>query len=414
MTTEHFTPASILNGDKMNKDYNLKNLKKYKRIAIMGGTFDPVHFGHLAAAEASREKFSLDRVLFIPSGTPPHKNAKNLTYAEHRYNMTRLAIKGNKYFRASRLEIDRPDVTYSVDTLKEIRKHMPDGAELYFIIGADTAPLVSTWKDYKKVIKLCKFIIVARQGYDIAGIDGILDNAEILSIPLLDISSTNLRGRIMIRNSIKYLLPKAVEKYIYSKGLYHPSEPTAAELCEYIKGILSKNRYLHTLGVLEEALKLSRLYGADEKKAEIAAILHDCAKDLSPSAKIEACKKYGIRCSGILKKQIDLTHPLIGARIAEEKFGITDFEILDAIKYHTTGRRNMSLLEKIIYVADCIEKNRVEHENLVKMRSAAYESIDKALIIGLKSTIAYTEKRNLPLHPLSKAALEYLTDDNLL
>lgn len=395
----------------MYKDYNLKNLIYHKKVAIMGGTFDPVHFGHLFAAEAARETFLLERVLFIPSGLPPHKNIENLTDAEHRFNMTRLAVKGNDYFRASRIEIDRPYTTYSIDTLREIKKMMPEDGQLYFIIGADTAPLVPSWKDYAEVIKLCKFIVVSRQGHEFNGTEKMLQNPLILNMPLIDISSTDIRERIASKKSVKYLLPKPVEKYIYSKGLYTPCGFNLTELDNYIKKTLSKKRYLHTMGVYKEALNLCRLYGADENKAAIAALLHDCAKDMSADEKIKACKKYEIRCSGILKKQIDLTHPLIGAKIAEDIFGIKDRDILHAIKYHTTGRRNMSLLEKIIYVADCIEPGREEHENLIKMREAAYESIDKALIIGLKSTIAYNEKRNVPLHPLSKAALDYLTQD---
>jgi len=392
-------------------EYDLRNLNKFDRIGIMGGTFDPIHFGHLAAAEAAREKYGLSVVLFIPSGIPPHKEANSLTDGKHRYNMVRLAIRGNPHFAASRMEIDRDGVSYTIDTLREIRSFMSEKGRLYFIIGADTAALLPSWKEFEVIPELTDFLVLPRHGYDTGS--GLPEtplpkNAEILDMPLLEISATDIRERIKNHKSVNYLLPAAVVKYIHTFGLYVLSGQSLPEIMDYLEKNLSKKRYLHTMGVYETASKLSRIYGADEKKTAIAALLHDCAKDMLPAETLKACDKYGVKSQEIFKESVGLAHPIIGAKIAADKFGVRDHEILNAIKYHTTGRKNMTLIEKIIYVADRIEPYREPFTELDRIREIAEINLDQALIIVLKSKIAYVKSQNKRLHPLSVAALRFL------
>jgi nicotinate-nucleotide adenylyltransferase len=202
--------------------------KQHLRIGVSGGTFDPIHFGHLIAAEHIRDSFKLDKLLFIPSGVPPHKNNAMIASAEDRFNMVAMAVKSNPYFEASSLEISRQGYTYSVDTLLQLREKYGSNVQIYFIIGADVVLDLLTWRDIEKVFGLCEFIATLRPGYKN---DQLLKRIEFLKlnymakihtadIPLIEISSTKVRKSIEKGKSIKYLVPDDVENYISNKGLY--------------------------------------------------------------------------------------------------------------------------------------------------------------------------------------------------
>lgn len=202
--------------------------QRLNKIGIMGGTFNPIHNGHLAIAEDVRNSFGLDRVLFIPSGQPPHKPDSEVIDAERRFEMVRRAVAGFGYFEASRLEVDRNGPTYTVNTLSELKKHYGNGTSLYFIIGADVIPELTTWKDFRRVFEMCAFIAVLRPGYDRAGFgDGIEQmkreyGALIyeVSVRQIDVSSTQIRERCGRGEPIDGLVPAEVEKYILAEGLY--------------------------------------------------------------------------------------------------------------------------------------------------------------------------------------------------
>ncbi len=178
---------------------------------------------------------------------------------------------------------------------------------------------------------------------------------------------------------------------------------------EKLQSSLSIERYIHTLGVAEEAKKLAAVYGDGElvKKAEYAGLLHDCAKDYPADMKRRFCKEYHIPVDDIMKKQIDLTHPFLGAEVAKREYGVEDEEILEAIRWHTTGKPDMTVLDKIIFIADYIEPNRKKFDGLETARKLAYEDLDKAMKYILESTIEYVKERNRNLHPYSIKALEY-------
>ena len=178
---------------------------------------------------------------------------------------------------------------------------------------------------------------------------------------------------------------------------------------EKVQSAMDIERYIHTLGVAEEAVKLAKVYGDSElvKKAEYAALLHDCAKDYPKDMKLRFCKEYHVPIDDIMKKQVDLTHPFLGAEVAKREYEIEDSEILEAIKWHTTGKKEMSVLEKIIFIADYIEPNRTFFEGLDKARELAYKDLDKTMAYILESTIEYVKERGRLLHPYSVEALEY-------
>jgi len=202
--------------------------ERTERIGIMGGTFNPVHNGHLIIAEDIREKAKLDKVLFIPSGQPPHKPDSEVAAAEHRYEMVRLAVASNRNFEASRIELDREGYTYTVNTLLELREKYGQNTGIYFIIGADVVHELKTWREYEKVFTLCEFIAVLRPGYDEKALEDTIyqlerENGAVIhtvTSRLVDISSTDIRERCRGGKSIRYLVPEAVEEYISRNGLY--------------------------------------------------------------------------------------------------------------------------------------------------------------------------------------------------
>lgn len=197
------------------------------RLGIMGGTFDPIHYGHLVAAESARIEHRLDHVLFIPSGIPPHKQDRGITDANHRFEMVEMSIRSNKYFKVSGMEIQREGPTYTIDTLRILHNLFPD-QELYFITGTDALKELFTWKQAEEIIRLARIIGASRPGYDSQGLLETIfhkypfakDRISQLEVPALAISSTDIRARVLNQKSIRYLLPDEVRLFIKINKLY--------------------------------------------------------------------------------------------------------------------------------------------------------------------------------------------------
>jgi len=198
-----------------------------QRLGIMGGTFDPIHYGHLLMAEEARQAFDLDQVVFVPNGRPAHKKAYLVSSPEDRYAMTLLATASNPLFCCSRMEIERPGASYTIDTLRAFRALHPGLEALYFITGADAILQILTWHEYDRLVEECRFIAVTRPGFVLDSIRDVvdaqfMDRVSFLPIPGLEISSTDIRRRVREGRSVKYLTPGAVEAYVSKNGLYRP------------------------------------------------------------------------------------------------------------------------------------------------------------------------------------------------
>ncbi|ADU52281.1 nicotinate (nicotinamide) nucleotide adenylyltransferase [Thermaerobacter marianensis DSM 12885] len=200
------------------------------QLGVLGGTFDPIHIGHLVAAEAARTHFRLDRVLFVPAGRPPHKDPAAVSDAEHRYRMTVLATAGNPYFYTTRLELDREGPSYTIDTLRQLSAMAGPEATVYFIAGADSVVTLPSWRGGLGLLDACQLIVVTRPGLPGEALQRFLDSlpaarrarVHLLPIPEIGISSTDLRERVAAGRSIRYLVPAAVEDYVHKYGLYRP------------------------------------------------------------------------------------------------------------------------------------------------------------------------------------------------
>ncbi len=198
-----------------------------QRLGIMGGTFDPVHYGHLVAAEGARYSFNLEKVFFIPTGCPPHKPGQIISEPWVRYKMTSLAVASNPFFCPSLIEVERPGLSYTIDTVRTMR-YLHPGKRIYFITGADAILEIITWKDIDLLLSMCNFVAATRPGYCLKGLneklnslpDSFKQNISYMEVPALAISSTDIRQRVREGRPIKYLLPESVEDYILKNNLY--------------------------------------------------------------------------------------------------------------------------------------------------------------------------------------------------
>jgi nicotinate-nucleotide adenylyltransferase len=193
------------------------------QLGVMGGTFDPIHYGHLVTAEEALHQFALDEVVFIPTGAPWMKEHEVVSPPEDRYLMTVIATASNPRFRVSRAEIDREGPTYTIDTLRHLREEADGGADLFFITGADAVLEIFQWKDPGELFELAHFIAATRPGYDLASFEQYAANhpgITVMNIPALAISSTDIRDRVAAGRPIRYLVPEGVNSYVQKAGLY--------------------------------------------------------------------------------------------------------------------------------------------------------------------------------------------------
>ncbi len=217
----------IKQAEKKQNEVYCKN-EKMERIAVMGGTFDPIHHGHLVIAEQIRCEYNLDKVIFIPAGIPPHKTGLQVSDSKHRYAMALLATVTNPYFEVSKIEIEDENISYTIHTIKKLRQIYKENTELFFITGADAICDIETWKNVDELLHICRFIAATRPGLESPFVEEKIKDlqkkyqADIyqMDVPALAISSTDIRRRVKTNQSIKYLVPESVEYYIYKNGLY--------------------------------------------------------------------------------------------------------------------------------------------------------------------------------------------------
>jgi nicotinate-nucleotide adenylyltransferase len=393
------------------------------RIGIYGGTFNPPHLGHLTAARAVFEMLKLDRLLLIPDGTPPHKSIPTGSPdPEQRLEMTKLAgeqLGLGDQVETLDLELHRGGRSYTSDTLEAIHALYPD-AELWLLMGTDMFLTLQSWREPEKIFELAGIAAFGRTEEDVEDLFAsqrnylyhTYPNARIftLSVPgVIDISSTTLRSRLA-QGKGEHYLPPAVYGYILRRGLYGTNADlkrlTLSELRPVALSFLKNKRIPHVLGTEQEAIRLAERYGADVQKARTAALLHDCTKKLETEDQLALCRKYQVQLDELEQRALKLMHAKTGAAIARAEFGVDD-EIYNAILWHTTGHAHMTLLEKIMYLADYIEPTR-DFPGVDKLRKVCYDSLDAGLKLGLSMTVEEMRERGNPVHHATLEALEDL------
>ncbi len=188
-----------------------------RKVGILGGTFNPIHFGHLAVAQVVLERLKLDEIIFVPTYIPPHKTHKDIIFAKHRLAMVRLALKGNKKFSVCDFEVKKEGKSYSIDTVRFLMQKNSENTQFYFLVGSDMLPTLPTWKNFDELVKLVTFTIVKRMDYDISYFGY---KAVVVDDPNLGISASNIRNSFKKGHSSRYMLPDAVMNYIVKHRLY--------------------------------------------------------------------------------------------------------------------------------------------------------------------------------------------------
>lgn len=378
----------------------MKTRGKKMRTGIFGGTFDPIHNGHLLSAAAIKEALNFDKIIFMPTGEPPHKVARRVTPSEDRLAMVKLAVKGEENFEVSDIECIRGSYTYTYDTLTKLNESRQSDEEFYWIIGADTLADVFNWYRVEDVFKMCSFVAMKRPGSDNDMYEKNLKKAReagatvcTAEIPQFDISSTNLREAISRNEDLGKYMPAAVAEYIRANNLYHPGKMTYDEICKDLKKLLSAKRYEHSVCVSAECVRLAKLLGADVEKCKFAGILHDSAKELT-------AKQYfwmGLRpdYEGDFDGKQVLLHAEAGAILAKERYGICDSEVLEAIRCHITGKPQMGLISQVLFIADYTSSDRIGDSHDAVREKIAEGKIYEAMLEECDATLIYNIKRDI-------------------
>ena len=389
-----------------------------EHIGIFGGSFDPPHIGHMQAAQAAVRALGLDRLLMMPVHQPPHKAVSNdLPSPQQRLAMLRLACQDTPALQVSDLEVSRGGISYTVDTVAQVRAEYPD-ARLFLLMGSDMFLSFPNWKYPEKILSQVSLAVFCRgekgEKEKLQAQKAVLEEAGhqvfLIENDVVEISSTQLR-RMLAFQCADAFLPDGVGDYIRQNGLYHVSADwknlPMEQLEQVVIRLLKPNRVAHVLGCRDTAVDLARHWGADETDAARAGILHDITKALDGPLQLTLCDAYGKILSDFSQRYPKTLHALTGALVAERIFGENQ-AVVAAIDSHTTGKAAMNCLEKIIYVADYMEPNR-DFPGVERLRHLAYTDLDAALKLGLEMTLEHLARQGAEVSPESRQALEYLS-----
>jgi nicotinate-nucleotide adenylyltransferase len=382
------------------------------RRGFLGGTFNPPHLGHVRAAAAAAKELALDVLYVIPAGIPPHKELpEGGATGPQRLEMTRLAFAGIPGLQVLDWELRRTGKSYTADTVEALRDLDPEG-ELWMLCGTDMFETLPEWRRGEWLMKTLHVAPYPRKAGEEARIDALTEEyrgefgtpVRRVRMEPLEVSSTELR-ELLREGKGAGMLPLEVYRFILKNRLYGV-RPQPDALWELAKPWYKESRIPHVLGCRETALRLARRWGADELDAENAAILHDITKKMPVDQQLQYCEKRGIINFSYRPEYEAALHAFSGAAAAALEFGVSP-EVENAVRWHTTGRADMSLLEKIIWLADYIEPNRVT-PGVEEIRSLAESDLDEALRRALESSLRHLEENGWTPHPATREALDFL------
>ena len=388
-----------------------------ERIGIYGGTFNPPHVGHIRAAQQAAAFLQLDKLLLIPDRIAPHKVIPSGSPTpEQRLEMLQIAVKGEAKLEVSDIELRREGPSYSYITVEQHRETYPD-AKLFLLMGTDMFLSFLSWRNPERILAHVTLAVLYRgEKGEVQRIEEQMEKlsemgAEVVLVKndVINISSTQMR-RLLAFRCAGELLPRGVLDYIREYRLYDTrtnwKNLTMEELEKVVISLLNPNRVAHVLGCRDTAVDLARRWGANETDAARAGILHDITKAIDGPLQLTLCEAYGKILNDFSRKYPKTLHALTGSLVAERIFGENE-EVVSAICHHTTGKADMTLLQKIIYVADYMEPCR-DFPGVEDLRTLAYTDLDAALKLGLEMTLQHLARQGAEVSPESREALAWL------
>ena len=384
-------------------------------ILIYGGSFNPPHKGHLNAARNAVAELKPDKLLVIPDCQPPHKTmSEDAPTPEQRMELCRIAFAEVPKAEVSDIEILRGGKSYTSDTLRALRERWPE-ARFTMLVGADMLRTIDAWHDADYILRTAAIAAVSRNRGEQASLRlkaSALRHSHGAEVRLiaarpLPASSTELRSALGTRGGLR-MVPEREYAFIVKHRLYGV-KINFRWLRKQGYAMLKPTRIPHVRGCEEEARKLAARWGADPDQAAEAASLHDCTKKEDLAGQLRLCEKYGIIPDEMERVSGKLLHSKTGAAIAEREFGLTP-EAVSAICWHTTGKADMTLLEKIIYMADYIEPNR-DFEGVEPLRALAYQDLDAAMLLGLEMSRDEIRARGERPHVNTLDAIRWLREN---
>jgi len=351
-------------------------VKKKDRIGVFGGTFDPVHTGHLVFAETAREQAGLQSVLFMPAHIQPFKQDESILPDDDRLRMLRLATADNPFFGVTTIETDKGGVSYTIESLQRLAKGFP-GKKICFIVGTDMFLNIEKWKKAETLLEKFDIVVGARPGYDNEAAQKTAKRIirkhgtriDFIENPEIELSSTDIRKRIKNGETIRYRVPESVRRYLL------------------VRDKVGEKRFEHTKRVIDLAVEMAKKFGISEYKTALAALLHDYCKDPE---------------GGVYN---DVNHGAMAADAVSAEFGINDEDVLNAIRYHTTGRAGMSRLERVIFLADTVEPGRT-YNSITQLRDTCLDDLDRGTYTVLVELKKYLKQKGLKVSKDTEAAIK--------
>ena len=388
-----------------------------RRIGIYGGTFNPPHLGHIRGASFAMSALQLHKLLVIPTNISPHKQMPADTpTAQQRYTMTKLAFSGIAGVEVSDLELQRQGASYTYKTVDAVKDMYPD-EEIVLFMGTDMFLSFLEWKEPEQILQNASLAVFYRgdkgEKETIDKQKNVLEQmgakVYVVDNPVTVISSTDLR-RMIAFDCTSEFLSKEVQAYIRNENLYSigrsRKQLPMEQLEQEVISLLKPNRVAHVLGCRDAAVELAKRWGADPVDAARAGLLHDITKALDGPLQLTLCREYGILLDNFSMENPKTLHALTGSLVAERIFGENP-RVVAAIRSHTTGKANMNVLEKIIYVADYMEPNRT-FPGVDQLRHLADTDLDEALRWGLENTLSMLKQQGSEVSPASQEALAWL------
>lgn len=409
------------------------------KIGILGGTFNPIHNGHIFIAKKAMEELHLNKMIFLVSGFPPHKSVAENTSRFARNEMVKLAISGENGISSSDFEIFSVKKDYTYKTVELLSKEYPLD-DFYFIIGEDSLFDFDTWMHPEIIAQYVTIVSFGRsvkynQGkrinnaYLISPEEKAKElstkyNGKFLTLSTEEIpySSSEIRDILLKRediydfpDSLREMLHESVLDFIIERRLYEDFALVRGGertfdfdgIMETLKEVLKKKRFIHTLGVADTCVSLAEKYGVNAEIARAAGLLHDNAKNIPTEKYFEICSENGIDVTEAERKAPYLLHAKVGAFLAKAKYGVVDPGIIHAISVHTTGEPRMNLLSEILFVSDYIEPNRNKAKNLPEIREAAFYDLNLATYMILSDTLDYLRETKAEIDEKTEETYKY-------